>query len=234
MEPAATMTEDPIVNQMYRTLERRLHDCEPSALGSYAEHLVAHWIGGRVADDAWGPVDVEWSPPETDEIVGIQVKTARVLRTFKGQDETEEIVRNVGFGIARTELRVDRQRGERRAGERRARTWVFALHTARGYKDGWWFFVAPVEALAGLAASRVSAVRLWSVLGQPVPAEGLREAVEAAHAGSTRLAALWPCPVCSLDTGSPTNLAAHVAANKKTCGADMRSRLRNPGCVASP
>jgi hypothetical protein len=212
---------DPVVASMHATTLRRLQVCDPSVLGSYAEHLVATLIGGTLPLSGWGRADVVWRPNADADPVGIQVKAAHAFTVFG--PEAGRPVAQLGFGLgsAHSDLTIGAETSVR------ASLWVFALHTSLDFRTGWWFFVAGSDAFVSAAPRRISALRLWSLLGAPVPPDHLLCVVTDCHAGRRPVRSAWPCPACSESTNSPGRLAAHLAT-RKTCGERARSLLRSP------
>src|SRR5512135_604388 len=148
MTPSALNFSDRVLTRMRATTKRRLQACDPSALSDYAEHLVALLIRGEVVGDAWGPIDVFWTPHPLGKPVEIQVKAARVYRTFNRPSDEPEPARTVSFSISPSETLKQIQVGKRVPPGRRGAIWVFALHThKKDYRSGWWFFVVRRRAL---------------------------------------------------------------------------------------
>jgi hypothetical protein len=205
---------------MTLTLHDRLRRCDPSAMGAFAEHLVATAVNGKVVGD-WSPYDVTYATGAGEAT--IQVKCSRTLRTF---GERTEPVAGVSFDIRpRHDIMAVIKRDLENA-QRAGDVWVFAMHTGVEFDDGWWFFVAPAQALSAATNHRISAARLWSLLGAPVGYAQLKSSLEAARTGALEVHNDWPCPICWRSTGTSGKLAAHLATSR--CSQPMRVAILDP------
>jgi hypothetical protein len=216
-DPQAHATEandrltDPIEVQMLGTLAARLRKRDPALLGVYAEHLVAHIIGGSVSEGAWEHHDVAWDRPNNDGSVShieIQVKVAGMHGVFK-----DGIVNSVSFATRPTKtLKAIWEKEETSATW--AAVWVFALHTSTEVNEGWRFFVCPGAYLSLIGNGSIALNTLILRLGPPVGSDELASAVSKAWDRPEEFTepSSWACPQCEGTFPKLRNLIAHQAA----------------------
>lgn len=202
---------DPVATATIATFERRLQQCDPAMVGTYAEHLVARHLGGSVNEAGWGPVDVVWRPSDSTgvEQIDIQVKSARAFRTFG-----DGVVNNVTFSTRASRSLTDvwAQVSTLAA---RADIWVFALHGSPTLRDGWRFFVVAGSALDLLGQASISLNALTLRFGYPVTGAELQERVLTVHRDrttSSHAEPTWSCGKCENSYDNSRSLAAHQAA----------------------
>ena len=212
----ALQEDDPVWHALVSTTAERLSACDPSLMGMYAEHLIADHLGAEIDPDGWGPVDLRWTHCTSDgstTIIDIQVKSARVHRTFG-----EGFVKQPAFGTGATLTLEEIQAGQKSARPRRAPVWVFALHTALQFNIGWKFYVCPGAFLDALDRKKMSVTTMQHHGFTPVELSDLQTEVLDAHrrhlANVDVLPESYPCKhdECTRIYPKLQSLVAHEAA----------------------